>query len=104
MQLECPNLSEPRLDGFHRFIDMEKVDVAPGRRVGSLYTHLNPMPFECGGEMEMDLADDLRAEGYTVTGGHWRFGCCSAAFRTSLIARAGPWRPSGLNFLPFASL
>ena len=32
--------------------------------------HLNPMPYEAAAQMENDLADDLRREGYTVTGGH----------------------------------
>jgi hypothetical protein len=35
-----------------------------------LYAHLNPMPFEAAGQMERDLAEDLRRAGYTVTGGH----------------------------------
>jgi predicted GIY-YIG superfamily endonuclease len=35
-----------------------------------LYEHLNPMPFEAALQMEMDLAEDLRSQGYTVTGGH----------------------------------
>lgn len=35
-----------------------------------LFEHLNPMPFEAAARMEMDLAEDLRAAGYTVTGGH----------------------------------
>jgi hypothetical protein len=34
-----------------------------------LYEHLNPMPFEAAAQMEKELAEDLRAEGYTVTGG-----------------------------------
>ena len=34
-----------------------------------LYEHLNPMPFEAATQMEKDLTEDLRAEGYTVTGG-----------------------------------
>jgi hypothetical protein len=34
-----------------------------------LYEFLNPMPFEAAAQMEKDLAEDLRAEGYTVTGG-----------------------------------
>jgi hypothetical protein len=33
------------------------------RLMPELYQHLNPMPFEA------ELAEDLRAEGYTVTGG-----------------------------------
>jgi hypothetical protein len=35
-----------------------------------LYQHLNPMPYEAALQMEKDLAEDLRNEGYTVTGGH----------------------------------
>jgi ribosome-binding factor A len=35
-----------------------------------LFAHLNPMPFDAATQMEMDLAEDLRREGYTVTGGH----------------------------------
>ena len=35
-----------------------------------LYAHLNPMPFDAAVQMEMDLAEDLRRLGYTVTGGH----------------------------------
>jgi hypothetical protein len=34
-----------------------------------LYQHLNPMPFEAAAQMGIELAEDLRAEGYTVTGG-----------------------------------
>lgn len=34
-----------------------------------LFAHLNPMPYEAAVEMERDLAADLRAQGYTVTGG-----------------------------------
>jgi hypothetical protein len=40
------------------------------RLLPELYAHLNPMPYEAALQMEMDLAEDLRAEGYTVTGGH----------------------------------
>jgi hypothetical protein len=39
------------------------------RLVPELYEHLNPMPFEAAAQMERDLAEDLRNEGYTVTGG-----------------------------------
>jgi predicted GIY-YIG superfamily endonuclease len=35
-----------------------------------LYEHLNPMPFEAAAQMEIDLAEDVRRAGYTVTGGH----------------------------------
>jgi hypothetical protein len=39
------------------------------RLLPELYAHLNPMPFEAAVQMEIDLAEDLRAQGYTVTGG-----------------------------------
>ena len=35
-----------------------------------LYEWLNPMPFAAAVQMEQDLAEDLRLQGYTVTGGH----------------------------------
>jgi hypothetical protein len=40
------------------------------RLLPELYEHLNPMPYQAAAQMERDLADDLRNEGYTVTGGH----------------------------------
>ena len=40
------------------------------RLVPELYEHLNPMPYEAAVEVERDLAEDLRNQGYTVTGGH----------------------------------
>jgi hypothetical protein len=40
------------------------------RLMPELYEHLNPMPFDAAVQMEVDLAEDLRREGYTVTGGH----------------------------------
>jgi len=39
------------------------------RLLPELYQHLNPMPFEAAAQMEKDLTEDLRAEGYTVFGG-----------------------------------
>jgi hypothetical protein len=39
------------------------------RLMPELFEHLNPMPFEAAAQMEEELAEDLRAEGYTVTGG-----------------------------------
>jgi hypothetical protein len=39
------------------------------RLLPELYEHLNPMPFEAAAQMEKDLAEDLRSEGYAVTGG-----------------------------------
>jgi predicted GIY-YIG superfamily endonuclease len=40
------------------------------RLLPELFEHLNPMPFEAAVQMELELAEDLRAAGYTVTGGH----------------------------------
>jgi predicted GIY-YIG superfamily endonuclease len=40
------------------------------RLMPELYEHLNPMPFAAALQMELELAEDLRAAGYTVTGGH----------------------------------
>ena len=34
-----------------------------------LFAHLNPMPYAATAQMEKDLAQNLRAQGYTVTGG-----------------------------------
>jgi hypothetical protein len=39
------------------------------RLLPELYEHLNPMPYEHAVQMEKDLAEDLRAQGYAVTGG-----------------------------------
>jgi hypothetical protein len=39
------------------------------RLMPQLYEHLNPMPFEAAVQMETELAEDLRTEGYAVTGG-----------------------------------
>jgi hypothetical protein len=40
------------------------------RLMPELYEHLNPMPFDAAVQMELELAEDLRAVGYTITGGH----------------------------------
>jgi hypothetical protein len=40
------------------------------RLLPRFYGHLNPMPFKAAAQMEVDLAEDLRRAGYTVTGGH----------------------------------
>ena len=40
------------------------------RLMPEIYEVFNPMPFEAAAEMERELAEDLRAQGYTVTGGH----------------------------------
>ena len=39
------------------------------RLMPELYEHLNPMPYDAAAQMEKDLAADLCALGYTVTGG-----------------------------------
>jgi hypothetical protein len=39
------------------------------RLLPELFEHLNPMPYEHAVQMEKDLADDLRAQGYAVCGG-----------------------------------
>ena len=39
------------------------------RLLPELYDYLNPMPFDAAARMEQELAEDLRAQGYTVTGG-----------------------------------
>ena len=38
------------------------------RLMPELYEYLNPMPYEAAAQMEKDLAEDLRGEGYTVAG------------------------------------
>lgn len=40
------------------------------RLLPELYEHFNPMPFEAAAQMEIELAEELCAAGYTVTGGH----------------------------------
>jgi hypothetical protein len=40
------------------------------RLLPELYEVFNPMPFDAALAMEMDLAADLRKQGYTVAGGH----------------------------------
>lgn len=40
------------------------------RLLPELYEHLNPMPYAAAAQMEIELAEELRAAGYTVTGGH----------------------------------
>ena len=39
------------------------------RLLPELFEHLNPMPFEAAAQMEKELAEELRAQGYTVAGG-----------------------------------
>jgi hypothetical protein len=40
------------------------------RLLPELFAHLNPMPYEAAAVMERELAEDLRAQGYIVFGGH----------------------------------
>ena len=40
------------------------------RLLPELYELYNPMPFEAAVVMERELAEDLRKQGYLVTGGH----------------------------------
>jgi hypothetical protein len=39
------------------------------RLLPEMYEYLNPMPYEHAVQMEKDLADDLRTQGYAVVGG-----------------------------------
>ena len=39
------------------------------RLLPELFAHLNPMPFDAAAQREKELAEDLRAQGYTVAGG-----------------------------------
>ena len=58
---------ENHKNGYKSASVVEKYGV---RLMPELYEHLNPMPYEAALQLEMDLAEDLRHEGYTVTGGH----------------------------------
>jgi len=40
------------------------------RLLPEFYAHLNPMPYDAAAQMERDLTEDLRRDGYTVVGGH----------------------------------
>jgi hypothetical protein len=40
------------------------------RAVAQVYEQLNPMVFQAAGQMEAELAEDLRTVGYTVYGGY----------------------------------
>jgi hypothetical protein len=58
---------ENHKNGYQAAWVVEKYGI---RLLPELYEHLNPMPYEAALQMEMDLAEDLRNGGYTVTGGH----------------------------------
>ena len=53
-------------DGYKasRFVQKYGVRLLP-----ELYEYLNPMPFDAACQMETELAEDLRQQGYTVCGG-----------------------------------
>ena len=40
------------------------------RLLPEFYAHLNPMPYDAAVQMEKDLTEDLRRQGYAVLGGH----------------------------------
>jgi hypothetical protein len=48
-----------------RVVQMHGVRLLP-----ELYEFYNPMPFDAAVVMEQELAEDLRAQGYAVAGGH----------------------------------
>lgn len=58
---------ENHKNGYQSAWVVEKYAV---RLMPELYQHFNPMPYAAALQMEAELAEDLRAEGYTVTGGH----------------------------------
>jgi predicted GIY-YIG superfamily endonuclease len=57
---------ENHKNGYKSAWTVEKYGV---RLMPELYEHLNPTPYEAAAQMEKDLTEDLRAQGYTVTGG-----------------------------------
>src|SRR3954463_15131795 len=57
---------ENHKNGYKAAWVVEKYGV---RLMPELFAHFNPMPFEAAAQLEKDLAEDLRAAGYTVTGG-----------------------------------
>lgn len=62
---------QERFENHKKGIKAAKVVMVHGLRLlPELFEHLNPMPYDAALRMEADLADDLRAEGYCVFGGH----------------------------------
>lgn len=53
-------------DGYKSSHYVQKYGV---RLLPELYEFLNPMPYEAACQMEKDLAEELREQGYTVCGG-----------------------------------
>ena len=73
----CVYVGMTGLTPEERFVNHKRGIKAAGvvKRYGvkllpELYAHLNPMPFDAAVQMEQDLAEDLRRQGYVVTGGH----------------------------------
>ena len=61
---------EERFQNHKRGIKAARVVQRNGLRLlPELYHYLNPMPFEAAAQMERELAEELRAQGYTVTVG-----------------------------------
>jgi predicted GIY-YIG superfamily endonuclease len=62
---------EERFDNHKKGIKAASIVKRCGERlVPKLYAHLNPMTFADAVKMEVQLAEDLRAQGYVVYGGH----------------------------------
>jgi hypothetical protein len=62
---------EQRFENHKRRVKAASVVTRCGERlVPKLYAHLNPMSYERAVEMERELAEKLREEGYQVFGGH----------------------------------
>ena len=73
----CLYVGMTGLDPAERFVNHKRGHKAAWtvrkygvRLLPEMYACFNPMPFAAAAEMELGLAEDLRAEGYTVTGGH----------------------------------
>ena len=61
---------EERFENHKRGLKAARVVQRHGQRLlPELYECYNPMPFAAAAQMEKDLAEDLRQQGYTVTGG-----------------------------------
>lgn len=72
----CLYVGMTGLDPDERFMNHKKgykaswvVEKYGVRLLREFYECFNPMPFEAAAQMEKELAEDLRAQGYTVTGG-----------------------------------
>ena len=77
LQRPCVYVGMTGLEPEERFQNHKKglkasrvVQLYGVRLMPELYEIFNPMPFEAAVVMERELAEDLRRQGYTVTGGH----------------------------------